>query len=613
MHLRSFESANERADANGPSANRWMQQWSTATIRIGRGDDDDTRPAPYRVRGPMWRHWSPYPKTLYGIVAALIAAAVLVVYLQRLEARSHQRQTLTIVEQMCIRAVGDASANVRELLDGPFVSSIAGIRHSYVREYNLPLLMPPLESALARYPFVDRYFLWSRMMPEELKDQVLFVHREGPDAPRDSAGDSVRRGPTANPGLGRLLFEHARRLSQSRLSYAVVELPVAGVRSQVIVHFLWASPARVAFHGVIGYIVDLEQGPRLLFEELNRRHLSSLSRPAPFLPALELGVVGEAGDRVYGRAPVAGVPAASGTINGLFFPERTLGPYLSTRPQPRPWTMTVSAKAPVKAAPAARYWGTGAAIVLIVIAIGCAASVARHANHLSSIQADFVANVSHQLKTPLTKLMGASDTLGLGRVRSPEKVQEYADIVRVETGRLWELVEAMIAFSMAGQEPAQAPELVDLGQVATAVVAEFSTGLLDDDTVVTLDLSPQPAVVLGDPEALRQMLTNLVENAVKYGNGRPNQIVVRVEASRKMVVLAVRDDGVGIHPRDLPHIFEKFYRGRVNGTRPPGFGLGLAAVQSIARAHQGDVVVSSQPGKGSEFRVSIPVRNERIR
>jgi signal transduction histidine kinase len=555
----------------------------------------------------MWRQWSPYPTTLFATVAALIAAAVLVVYLQRVEAASHQQQTVALVEQMCIRALGDASARLRELLDGPYVSSVAVIRQTHLREYNLEAVMPPLVTALTRYPFVEQYFLWSKEMPEDVKDQVLFVGRDQPrDAGAGSKSEMERRQPKVDPRRGRLIFELAKRLSQGRQSYAVVDVTVDGVPSQVVVHLLWASPARAAFHAVIGYIVDLDKGPRLLFEELDRRHLPSLSSPAPFLPDLELGVVGESGRRLHGRSALAGVPAARGTVDGLFFPGPTLGPYLWTRPEPRRWTITVSAKGPVTATSAARYWASGAAVLLIMVAIGCAASVARHASRLSSIQADFVANVSHQLKTPLSKLMGASDTLGLGRIRSPEKIEQYADMVRVQTGRLWELVEEMIAFSRARQEPPQTPEPIDLVQMADAVVADFCRTILDDDTILRLDASSQSAVVIGDPGALRQMLTNLLENAVTYGNGRTNHIVVRVETARKTVVLSVRDEGVGIHPQDLPHIFEKFYRGRVNGTRPPGFGLGLASVQSIVRAHKGHVAVNSQLGQGSEFRISIP-------
>jgi signal transduction histidine kinase len=110
----------------------------------------------------------------------------------------------------------------------------------------------------------------------------------------------------------------------------------------------------------------------------------------------------------------------------------------------------------------------------------------------------------------------------------------------------------------------------------------------------------------GDPVALEHVVLNLLENAVKYGAERGNAVQVDVRVVGRQAVLTVADRGAGIARADLPHIFEKFYRGRVDGPTRRGFGLGLAIVRAAIDAHGGTVVVSSEPGRGSVFTVSLP-------
>jgi signal transduction histidine kinase len=114
-------------------------------------------------------------------------------------------------------------------------------------------------------------------------------------------------------------------------------------------------------------------------------------------------------------------------------------------------------------------------------------------------------------------------------------------------------------------------------------------------------------VVQGDPVALEFAVVNLLENAVKYGGGAANEVTVSVSASRGYGVITVRDRGVGIARADMPHIFDKFYRGRGESQSRRGFGLGLAIVRSTVMVHGGRIAVTSEPGRGSEFTVSLPL------
>jgi len=111
----------------------------------------------------------------------------------------------------------------------------------------------------------------------------------------------------------------------------------------------------------------------------------------------------------------------------------------------------------------------------------------------------------------------------------------------------------------------------------------------------------------GDPVALEHVILNLLENAVKYGPDAGNEVRVGVRTAGRQAIVTVADRGAGIARADLPHIFEKFYRGRVDGPTRRGFGLGLAIVRAAIDAHGGTVRVSSEPGRGSVFTVSLPL------
>jgi two-component system phosphate regulon sensor histidine kinase PhoR len=240
------------------------------------------------------------------------------------------------------------------------------------------------------------------------------------------------------------------------------------------------------------------------------------------------------------------------------------------------------------------------------MALGCAVAITRQSTLLSQMHSDFVADVSHQLKTPLALLTTASDTLSLGRVRSPEKLKEYAEIVHGQTERLSRLVEQILAFSRHETGPnIYHFQKIDLAQFVKQSVEGFDVGTRRGEVTIQFEAPPEAVFVEADPAALEDVVSNLLDNAVKYGNGR-NQVVVRVEHAARQAVLSVRDQGIGIEPADLSRIFNKFYRGRQDGHPQRGFGLGLTIVRDVVRAHRGRITVESERGCGSDFRVALP-------
>jgi heavy metal sensor kinase len=218
-------------------------------------------------------------------------------------------------------------------------------------------------------------------------------------------------------------------------------------------------------------------------------------------------------------------------------------------------------------------------------------------------QRRFTGDASHQLRTPLTALLGQID-VALRRPRDPEEYRRVLHAVQGQAGNLRRIVEALLFLARADAE-ALAPELarMDLRQWLAGHLASWSS----HPRFADLRQEPGDGTPLGvraHAPLLAQALDNLLENACKYSaSGSP--ITVRTWQEAGVVRLAVEDQGCGIDAADLPHVFEPFYRSV--GNRRPGVGLGLAVAARIARALGGQVAAASGPGKGSTFRIELPV------
>jgi signal transduction histidine kinase len=212
-----------------------------------------------------------------------------------------------------------------------------------------------------------------------------------------------------------------------------------------------------------------------------------------------------------------------------------------------------------------------------------------------------IANVTHDLRTPLTAVKGAADNLldGLAGPITPDQ-REYIEIVREHASRLTTTVNELLqaAALQAGQVELQ-PELLDVYSVA----AEVASGLqpLARERRVELELRGSEVRARVDREKLRRAIENLVSNALKFTD--EGRVTVEVKSTGAAVEVAVRDTGHGIRADELPRLFERFYRG---STRKPGTGLGLSIARNLIRLHGGDITVTSVAGRGSEFCVHLP-------
>jgi len=249
--------------------------------------------------------------------------------------------------------------------------------------------------------------------------------------------------------------------------------------------------------------------------------------------------------------------------------------------------------------------------VMLLAGIGLVWANVRRELRLSRLKSDFVANVSHELKTPLALIRLYAETLELGRVPNQERKGEYYRVINKESRRLTQLINNILDFSRieAGRKEYRLVPS-DIGAVVRDVVESYRFAI--EKLGFTLELEPGedlPELEL-DPEALSQALINLLNNAIKYS---PEHKAITVSVRRELdrVLLSVSDRGMGIPRSEHRRIFEKFYRvetSLVHTTK--GSGLGLALVQHITEAHGGHVELSSTPGEGSTFTLSLPVPAE---
>ena len=243
--------------------------------------------------------------------------------------------------------------------------------------------------------------------------------------------------------------------------------------------------------------------------------------------------------------------------------------------------------------------GQGALVVLVDVT---------EIRRLESMRKDFVANVSHELRTPLTAVRTALETARAVLGKDPREADRFLAIADRHTERLTALVKDLLDLSRveAGRLDLDIEEVAP-ADVADEVLAMFSEPAARRQLKLVSAFPPELPPALTDREALVQVLTNLVENAVKYTD-EGGTLTVRGRQDGEQLCVIVEDNGPGIAAKHLPRLFERFYRVDPGRSRERGgTGLGLSIVKHLCEAMGGSVSVESQPGRGSTFTVRLPV------
>lgn len=254
-------------------------------------------------------------------------------------------------------------------------------------------------------------------------------------------------------------------------------------------------------------------------------------------------------------------------------------------------------------------WIVVLVVLLLVVLAALAGGLVRRQIALTRLRNDLVANVTHELKTPLASMRLLVETLLEPPVLNEQTTREYLQLIATENRRLSRLIGNFLTFSRIERNKLG----FDFQEVAAAQIVENAAAAMRDrlsapDCRFTVEVAPSLPRIRADADALVTALINLLENAWKY-SGPSREITLSAEAPNGTIRFAVRDNGVGISPRDVRRIFRRFEQ--VQPAQPGGgVGLGLSIVKFIVAAHQGTVHVSSEPGRGSTFAISLPLTAE---
>jgi signal transduction histidine kinase len=279
-----------------------------------------------------------------------------------------------------------------------------------------------------------------------------------------------------------------------------------------------------------------------------------------------------------------------------------------------PWTIKIYQTSPSEAE---RQFGLrrniyilSVVIVIVAILFGGIMAIRGTAKELrlAKLKSEFVSTVSHEFRTPLTSIRYLAELLQRGRVKEEEKKQQYYESITHESERLSRLIENILDFSKieAGMKEYEFED-TDVAEMCRDVVSRFQEQVNSLDFTLESDIVEGLPNIFADKEAFPRALFNLLDNAVKY-SGDSRKIRFRAWSDQEYIYLKVEDQGIGIKKEEQERVFKKFYRsGNIQKSTIKGSGIGLTIVSHIVEAHGGEVILESEPGKGTEVTIQLPI------
>lgn len=249
-------------------------------------------------------------------------------------------------------------------------------------------------------------------------------------------------------------------------------------------------------------------------------------------------------------------------------------------------------------------------IILLVVVVFFAYTIfiILKQKRLSEVQTDFINNMTHEFKTPISTISISSEVLMKPNIiENPERLLNYATIIHNENKRLKKQVEHILQMATLEKEDLKLnKEALDVHELIRKVVRNVEVTLKQTNGSIRLQFDSKPVIINADSLHLTNIIYNLLDNAMKYSKEAP-EIIISTENKKNGIILSIEDKGIGIKPESKKHIFTKFYRvpkGDVHDVK--GFGLGLNYVKIMVEAHKGNIKVESEFGAGSKFIIYLP-------
>jgi signal transduction histidine kinase len=468
---------------------------------------------------------------------------------------------------------------------------------------DLPFIQRTYDAALAKMPFITRFYVRSGVGPVH-RDEVL-------------AYDRSTRDFQVNPPESAQILSRLYELAPSKRAIVTFDSTIDGRRMYVLAQLRFQPlNSRQRLSSFQAFTVDAGRLRTEFLPGLLQSRLKSIEGPAGF-PPLVVTLFDDTNRVVFPtNAPAPGHFEEERRFPLIFFEKDLLeyaAPYEAHREVWRLQTgygeHTIEQIITDRERPQRLMMAMLAAVMAlgVLFVVRAAAREVR----LAELKANFVASVSHDLKTPLALIQLFAETLELGRLKTTDRAQEYYRIINSEARKLSRLINNLLDFSRieAGLRRYKV-EPTDLGSVVRRVLDSLQSQFRHYQFTVTSTEAVRVPPVLIDPEAAQQAIENLLSNAMKY-SPEHRHILVEVDAAGDFGRVSVTDRGIGIAPRYQRRIFRKFYRIQTDaGSGAQGTGLGLAIVDHIMRSLGGFVRVQSEPGRGSTFTLYFPIDKE---
>jgi len=551
--------------------------------------------------------------TVMTFVVAMFAATVALVSLGYVATREWRSGTNLLLGRRANEALALVRVALVKDMTGAWITAVVPFNSTMLDE-DPPYNMYQVSArAFAKFPYPESFVLWTHTERDEGATYAFNrADRPPPWETRPSSDDPfpvvMVREPAALAGL----VAAVRKQATAASPFIVLEQSIDGAPYQIVAHALFSSSAPHALLGFMAFTVNMRW--------LHAEYFDPLMEQVEKIGGggLSITVSDDEGRVVTKAAPIE--PDGTGDLHTRFellFIDRGLVQSIPSRPTPvREWT------AHVRSIPDRTLLATlqGSRRIFFLISIAAGASLLalvltvradRASVALASMKSDFVAAVTHELKTPVASIRLVADTLASGRYTSPRTVQEYAGLLSVEASRLSGSIDSLLTY--ARYSDARAASATELADVEPADLVEdalqgFRPVLANLEFELIVDVPPDLPQICVDRPAMIQALENIVDNAIKYSTNE-RRLSVTGTATARNVTLTVRDRGNGIVPRDLSRVFERFYRG--GNVTVSGSGLGLPIAKRIVEAHGGLIEVRSTVGSGTEVDLTLPIGRHR--
>ncbi len=542
-------------------------------------------------------------------LAVVVAIPVAVLFYFQFRSINDLASTSSVVLRQLSQETADATAHdVEDTLKRPHIGVLLAVPQARSDAMDRAWMDDVLRQGLMESPFVEAFYVWSEISTVLPNRLLVYNH----DSLADQSLDLDRRFRDA-PGVGAVILPRLRQLLEHKRAIVAFPATIGGRRKYVQAQLRFPSAARDSFSSLVALVVDAEDIRTRHLPDMMKRRLAAVQHLGGF-PQLDLTLRDGKGQVLFSSAP----PGATVFVDARSFPlvffDRELLEYAApVEVEPETWTLqtgfggqTITAIADSSSRPQLALM----AVLALIMAAGVffVAGAAAREVRLAELKSNFVASVSHDLKTPLALIQLFAETLELGRVRTPERATEYYRIINGVAKKLTRLIENILDFSRmeAGLRPyRQTP--ADLGDVTRNVVARLQSQFEQGRFSVTTRVEPGLPSVDVDTGAVQQAIENVLANAMKYSREH-RDIDVAVERLDGHVAVRVSDHGIGIPKHLQRRVFRKFFRVESGlGGGPQGCGLGLAIVDHTMRGHDGSVSVESEPGQGSTFTLAFPI------